>query len=144
MSRLPTNWQVLVVEADRVFSASLALKYALHGHYAKFAQSGSEALVLMSFFEPTLAILGTELPDLTGPELATVIESRFPSCRIVFLSDRPSSHFSSKAVTAGVHGPDVLIKSVHPETVYQEVSEIVHIDAAWRLHTPESGAQDTF
>ena len=129
MSRLQTSWQVLVVEADRVFSASLALKYGLHGHYAKFAQSGSEAIALMSFFEPTLAILGTELPDLTGPELATVIKARFPSCRIVFLSDHPKSHFSSKAA-AGSHCPDVLIKSVHPEIVYQDVSKIFPIDAA--------------
>jgi DNA-binding response OmpR family regulator len=130
MSRRPTSWQVLVVESDRVFSASLALKYALHGHYAKFAQSGSEALTLMSFFEPTLAILGTELPDLTGPELARIIEARFPTCRIIFLSDRPSSHFSSRAAASGVQCPDVLIKSVHPEIVFEEVSELVPMDAA--------------
>ena len=129
MSRLPTSWRVLVVEADRVFSASLALKYGLHGHYARFAQSGSEAIAVMSFFEPTLAILGTELPDLTGPELARVIEARFPSCRFVFLSDHPSSHFSSEAA-AGVHRPDVLIKSVHPETVYEDGSAMCPIDAA--------------
>ena len=127
MSRLPTNWQVLVVDADRVFSASLALKYGLHGHYARFAQSGSEALTLMSFFEPTLAILATQLPDLTGPELARVIDARFPTCRIIFLSDRSIP----KAAGAGVSLPfDVLIKSVNPETVYEEVSEMFSIDAA--------------
>jgi len=127
MSRPPTNWQVLVVDADRVFSASLALKYGLKGHYARFAQSGSEALTLMSFFEPTLAILATQLPDLTGPELARVIDARFPSCRIIFLSDR----LISKAAGAEVSLPfDVLIKSVNPETVYEEVSEMFPIDAA--------------
>ncbi len=129
MPRFPTSWQVLVVEADRVFAASLALKYGLHGHYAKFAQSGSEALTLMSFFEPTLAILGTELPDLTGQELARIIEARF------FMPDhlpiRPSKlPLLSKAAASEFHCPDILIKSVHPETVYQEVSEIFPIDAA--------------
>jgi DNA-binding NtrC family response regulator len=133
MPRLAASRQVLVVEADRVSSASLALKYALHGHYAKFAQSGSEAITLMSFFEPTLAILGTALPDLTGPELARIIEARCPACRIIFLSDHPSSHFSSKAAAA----------------FYEGISEIVPIIAAEGMHTPaingnKSATEDTF
>jgi DNA-binding response OmpR family regulator len=130
MASLSKNWQVLVVEADRVFAASLALKYGLHGHYAQFAQSGTEARELISRFEPTLAILGTELPDLAGSELAKDIQDRFPSCWIVFMSDRNGARLQSKPALPGQCSPDVLIKSVHPETIYEEVFQIVRRDAS--------------
>jgi DNA-binding response OmpR family regulator len=130
MSDIRMSWQVLVVEADRVFAASLALKYGLHGHYAQFAQSGQQALELISRFEPTLAILGTELPDVTGVELAREIQTRFPSCWVVFLSDHPHARLLSRNTQPGHVGPDVLIKSVHPETIYEEVSQIVPVDVS--------------
>ena len=129
MSCPPASWQVLVVEPDRVFAASLALKYGLHGHYAQFAQSGTEARELISRFEPTLAILGTELPDVAGTELAKDIQARFPSCWIVLISDRNSARLQSSPTPRGEYGPDVLIKPVHPETVYERVSQIVSRDA---------------
>ena len=130
MARIPMSWQVLVVEADRVFAASLALKYGLHGHYAQFSQSGCEALELMARFEPTLAILGTELPDVRGVELAKEIQARFPSCWVVFLSDHPDARVLSKSTSPGHSGPDVLIKSVHPETIYERVSQIISKDVS--------------
>jgi len=130
MSDIATSWQVLVVEADRVFAAALALRYGLHGHYAQFAQSGREALELISRFEPTLAILGTELPDVTGVDLAKEIQARFPSCWVVFLSDHPNARLLSKTTLPGHLGPDVLIKSARPETIYEEVSQIVPMDAS--------------
>ena len=125
MAQTPMSWQVLVVEADRVFAASLALKYGLCGHYAQFARSGCEALELIARFEPTLAILGTELPDVRGVELAEEIRARFPSCWVVFLSNHPDARFPSQTSLSGRCGPEVLIKSVHPETIYERVCQIV-------------------
>lgn len=136
MSRIPTSWQVLVVEADRVFAASLALKYGLHGHYAQFAQSGCEALEVIARFEPMLAILGTELPDLKGTELAKEIRVRFPSCWIVFLSEeRDGRPLSASASHNAERGPEVLLKSVHPETIYEEVSQLVSKGVSQGLRT---------
>ena len=130
MSSSPSHWQVLVVGADRAFAATLALKYGLHGHYAQVAQSGGEALELVSRFEPTLAILGAELADVTGPGLAKEIETRFPSCRIVFLADAMGSRLSTEAAPPTGRDPYVFIKSVQAESIYQEVAEMVSIDAA--------------
>jgi DNA-binding response OmpR family regulator len=124
MPNIPCCWQVLIVEADRVFSASLALDFAIHGHYTQFAQSGCEAIQTLSRFEPTVAVVGAELPDLPGIELARTIELRFPSCRIFFLSDRPSPDFLSEVAALGNNSSDVLIKSVHPGIVYQEISSL--------------------
>ena len=132
MSGIPMSWQVLVVEADRVFAASLALKYGLHGHYAQFAQSGCEALELIARFEPTLAILGTELPDVRGAELANEIQARFPSCWVVFLSDHSDARVLCRSMSPGDGKPDVLVKSVHPETTYERVSQIISRDARSR------------
>ena len=65
------------------------------------ARSGSEAAVLASRANPSVALLDFHLPDMTGPAAATMLRAGTPDVAIVFHSAEDSETALLDAIDAG-------------------------------------------
>jgi CheY-like chemotaxis protein len=68
-----TNRRILVVDDNRDAAQSLKMLLKLQGADAQVAYSGSEALQVMSSFQPEVVFLDIGMPEMDGHEVARLI-----------------------------------------------------------------------
>lgn len=113
MSLLPISSRpILVVEDDRTLNQLLCDQLADLGHDARGARSRAEALEILGYFAPALAILDMRLPDTDG--LSFLPELR-EYCPVVILTAFGSIDQAVRAVKAGA--VEYLVKPVSPDTL---------------------------
>lgn len=110
--------KVLVVEDDRLVLATLAQGLTAHGFGVTQASCGQEALAQAERFKPDLALVDVRLPDMTGPEVAKVLDREY-GVPVLFLSAYDDQQAVGEALQAG--GLGYLVK---PLTVAQLLPEI--------------------
>lgn len=98
-----TAYRILVVDDYRASADILCTLLGLLGHSARAAHSGQVALAIADTFEPDIAIVDLDLPDISGLEVARELRVRFPG-KPVFLavltgSARPEDR--ERALAAG-------------------------------------------
>jgi CheY-like chemotaxis protein len=76
--------QVLVVDDNSDFTATLAELVESLGHQVRTANDGASALATMSYFAPDIVLLDLGLPDLSGLDVARLIREQ-PGDREVVL-----------------------------------------------------------
>ena len=103
---------ILVVEDDRTLNQLLCDQLADLGHDARGARSREEALEMLGYFAPSLAILDMRLPDTDG--LSFLPELR-EYCPVVILTAFGSIDQAVRAVKAGA--VEYLVKPVSPDTL---------------------------
>ncbi|GAB6068131.1 response regulator [Methylothermus subterraneus] len=119
--------KILVVEDDALVRATLAQGLAAHGFEVAQAACGREALALVASVKPELALVDVRLPDLSGPELAKILD-REHGVPVLFLSAYDDQVAVSQALEAG--GLGYLVK---PLTVAQLVPALKAAALAHRL-----------
>lgn len=62
-----------------------------------------EALVLLSSARPDIAILDINLPDASGIELLRYIKSRYPSTRVIMLSNQSGEFYKARCKALGAN-----------------------------------------
>ena len=67
--------RVLVADDNRDAADSCAMLFRLHGHNARVAYSGAEALAAAAEFRPALALLDIGMQDMDGYEVARRIRA---------------------------------------------------------------------
>jgi CheY-like chemotaxis protein len=71
-----TSRRVLVVEDNPDAAESLAMLIRLHGHEARIARDGPEALSLVEAYRPDVALVDIGLPGIDGYEVARRLRAR--------------------------------------------------------------------
>jgi DNA-binding NarL/FixJ family response regulator len=66
--------------------------------------SGSVALRLIEFRKPDVAILDINMPEMSGLEVAKIVQSRKLPCKIVLLTMHNETSIYKKAMEYGVYG----------------------------------------
>jgi two-component system sensor histidine kinase/response regulator len=96
------------------------------GYDISFAQSGGEALEIISGELPDLIILDIMMPEMDGFEVSRRIRSEYPKSEvpIIFLSARTDTEGLLESFKAG--GVDFISKPFHPEEFIARVG--VHIE----------------
>jgi len=79
---------VLLVEDEDAVRGVATLALTLRGYRVMAAGSGPAALRLLELVHDPVHLLVTDvvMPEMSGGQLAESIRSRFPSCRILFMS----------------------------------------------------------
>ena len=116
---------IFVVDDERTIASSVAAILQLHGFLARYFLDPLEALDAARGEAPDLLISDVSMPQLSGVDLAILIQKQCPACKILL--------FSGQATTADLlrvareHGRDfrLLAKPIHPSDL---LSEIVKAD----------------
>jgi PAS domain S-box-containing protein len=93
--------RVLVVDDNGDAADTLAILLELGGHAVRTVYTGTEALALISEFQPTAAILDIGLPDMTGYELAALLKRQHPHVALAALTGFVSEQDRTLARHAG-------------------------------------------
>jgi len=126
--------RILIVEDEKVVAESLGQVLRVHGYTVRVAHSAEEAIDLISWWSPHLAILDVMLPKMNGIQLAMFLKEQRRDCGILLFSGQPSvEDLVAQARLDGLQF-DILAKPVHPA---------VMLDAVSTLLTPTWGSYST-
>jgi len=92
---------VLLVDDDEDFAASLALLLELKGHHVSVKSSGSAALAEFAPGRFDTIILDVRLPEMDGLECFTRMRSVDPAARCVFVTGMRDEALSRQAIDEG-------------------------------------------
>jgi len=116
--------KILVVDDEVSIADTLALILSTRGYELKVAYSAEGAIETLSEWSPDLAIMDVMLPQMNGIDLAIVIKSNYPGCRIILFSGQPdTSRLLDEAQKKG-HRFDILAKPIHPGFILDTVSDM--------------------
>lgn len=118
---------ILVVEDDRTLNRLLCDQLAELGHDARGARSRAEALEMLGYFAPALAILDMRLPDTDG---MTFLPELREFCPVVILTAFGSIDQAVRAVKAGA--VEYMVKPVSPDSLEQALGRVFETAALRR------------
>jgi DNA-binding NarL/FixJ family response regulator len=97
---------VVIADAHRLVREGLRALIAKHGHFEVVgdAEDGVAAAELVLAKQPDVAVIGLQLPGLSGIEVVRCIRRALPRCRCVLLLTRQSPDQVGAALRAGVTG----------------------------------------
>jgi len=134
MPAMPGSGKILIVDDEVKVSDTLALILSALGYEAKVAYSAEKAIETFAEWGPDLAILDVMLPAMNGIDLAIVLKSNYPRCRLVLFSGQPdTSRLLEEAWEKG-YTFEILAKPLHPTFLLDKVSNLLatnekHADA---------------
>ena len=106
--------RILIVDDESVITETLAVIFSNHGYEARTALSAEEAIEIIAVWEPEIAILDVMLPCMNGIELALVLKSNHPRCRLVLFSGHQSTQTLMEEAAKKGNIFEILAKPVHP------------------------------
>lgn len=100
-------YNLLIVE-DESFTRDGLLRHIdwknLGFSHVRAAVNGASALELITDYEPHILLSDIKMPHMNGIELASTIRSRFPNCKIIFLSGYADKKYLLSAIALKVEG----------------------------------------
>jgi DNA-binding response OmpR family regulator len=106
--------RVLIVDDDEIIAATLQRIFLNAGYDARACSSAEVAIELLAGWIPCIAILDVILPRMNGIELALVLETRNPRCRVLLLSGRPETAEVMEQAANDGKSFEIVAKPVHP------------------------------
>jgi DNA-binding NtrC family response regulator len=122
MSKLEENSKVLVVDDEKTISDSLTVIFRNHGYQARAAYSAEEAIDLIAEWQPNLALLDVNLPNMNGIDLAIALKTSTPNCRVLLFSGYPDADDLLHAAAQMGHVFEIISKPVHPTLLLNTVA----------------------
>jgi len=117
--------RILIVEDEKVVAESLGQVLRVSGYSVRLAHSAEEAIYLVPWWSPHLAILDVMLPKMNGIELAMVLREQCRDCGILLFSGQPSVEDLVAQARLDGHHFDILAKPVHPSVMLDAVSTLL-------------------
>jgi CheY-like chemotaxis protein len=116
--------RILIVDDSEDFAVSLKLHFETHGHEARCAVNGRDALMLVLSQTPDVLLLDLAMPDMDGPSLLEVIRSylRIQSLPVVVLTGLSESPMVDRV--RSLHVNTILLKGkVTSDEILQAVEQ---------------------
>ncbi|MGB6691255.1 MAG: response regulator [Terracidiphilus sp.] len=128
MSATARNGKILIVDDEVHISETLSLVFSAQGYEVRAANSAEQAVEILAHWQPDVAVLDVMLPQMNGIDLALVIQSNYPACRLLLISGHPETGALLEEARAKGHRFDILAKPVHPAYILAAVSDLLYID----------------
>lgn len=106
--------KILIVDDEPAITETLSLIFSKNGYEARSAGSAEEAIEIIAVWEPDIAILDVMLPRMNGIDLALVLKSNHPRCRLVLFSGHQSTQALMEEAAKKGNIFEILTKPVHP------------------------------
>jgi CheY-like chemotaxis protein len=117
--------RVFVVDDEPVIASTLAAILRMHGYSAKFFTSPLAALAAARVRSPDLLISDVGIPGISGIDLAILMKTQFPACKVLLFSGAPSSFDLLDSARLQGHNFDLLLKPVPLPEFLAEISKRV-------------------
>lgn len=119
-------YNLLIVE-DETFTREGLLRHidwkSLEIAHVKLAANGQQASELLASYEPHILLSDIKMPHMNGIELGSMIRSKFPQCKIIFLSGYADKEFLLSAIA--LKAECFIEKPVNIQEVISAVSNAV-------------------
>ncbi|HZU41082.1 MAG TPA: response regulator [Terriglobales bacterium] len=122
----PIRPSILVVDDEERIADTLVLILKTKQYEAEAAYDAASALEICSRRTPDLVISDVVMPGMNGIEMAVMIRSHFPSCRILLFSGQAATADLLEEARHRGHEFELLAKPVHPETLLAKVNQLIH------------------
>jgi DNA-binding NtrC family response regulator len=117
--------RVLIVDDERTIADTLVLIFSANGYETRASYSAEQALEIVAEWLPDLAILDVVLPKMNGVDLAILLATHSPTCRILLLSGQSlTSDILAEAATRG-YKFDILAKPTHPTAMLETALDLL-------------------
>ena len=116
---------ILVVDDEERIADTLVLILQTKHYTAEAAYDAASALKICSQRTPDLVISDVVMPGMNGIDMAVIIRSQFPSCRILLFSGQAATADMLEDARRRGHQFELLAKPVHPEKLLERVSELI-------------------
>lgn len=124
MTGLGRTRSILIVDDEPAITETLSIIFSRHGYQVRTAHSAEEAIETIAVWEPDLAILDVNLPQMNGIDLAIVLQANRPACRLVLFSGHPSTQALMEEAAKRGNVFEILSKPVHPLFMLDYVSSL--------------------
>jgi CheY-like chemotaxis protein len=114
--------RVLIVDDEKTVSETLTKIFKSHGYQARAVHSAEEAVDVFAEWQPDLALLDVNLPGMNGVDVAIVLRTSHPNCRILLFSGYPSTDDLLHLAMQGGHVFEIISKPVHPAELLDAVA----------------------
>ncbi|WP_336516425.1 response regulator [Pollutibacter soli] len=100
---LPREFSVILIDESEVIGSRLNSMFAgLSGYrLAAHAHTISEGYLLCKKFNPDVVLLDSWLPDGTGMSMLKELKEKFPSQKIIILSNSGNQYYKEKCLELG-------------------------------------------
>ncbi|HZQ20045.1 MAG TPA: response regulator [Terriglobales bacterium] len=116
--------RILVVDDERFVADTLVMILQREGHEAASAYNAAAALQKIDSFIPDCVISDVIMPGMNGIELCSIIEQKYPRCRILLFSGQASTNeLLAKARDDG-HTWELLAKPIDPEELLEKLTSV--------------------
>jgi CheY-like chemotaxis protein len=112
---------VFVVDDEPVIASTLVAILRTHGYSARFFTSPRKALEAARTESPDLLISDVGMPDISGIDLAILMKTEHPACKILLFSRAFSSLDLLASARVQGHNFDLLMKPVPPPGFLAEI-----------------------
>jgi CheY-like chemotaxis protein len=93
------KWTILIVDDNYEVADSLRQLLALNGVTVYLAGTGQEGLHFLEEIQPTLVLLDSIMPDMSGEEVLRQIRQRFPECAVPIIAFTASAAINEDNVS---------------------------------------------
>lgn len=116
--------RVFVVDDERLIADTLAIILCRAGYSAIPLYSGQEAVDAAMNQPPDLIISDVAMPEMTGVELAILLNSWYPTCKILLFSGQANTQNILKAAREDGYDFELLTKPVHPADLLAKIGQL--------------------
>lgn len=117
--------RLLVVDDEVNIADTLRLIFTINGYDARAAYDAQEAIEIVAEWAPDLAIIDVILPLMNGIDLAVLLKTQIPTCRILLFSGQAATVDLLAEARKKGQTFEILAKPVHPTTVLECVLKLM-------------------
>lgn len=139
--------RVLVVDDEVNIADTLRLIFAFNDYDACAAYSAEDAIEIVAKWAPDLAIIDVILPSMNGVDLAVLLKTQIPTCRILLFSGQAATADLLTEARKRGRTFEILAKPIHPTALLEAALKLPNVvqayDAPKTIAPLESSAIET-
>jgi DNA-binding NtrC family response regulator len=118
-----TQWNVLLVDDEEDFVATLAERLSLRGVNTRVALDGEQALARVAEAPPQVAVVDVMMPGMRGLEVLRRIRQGSPGVQVILLTGQGTARDGIEGMHEGAF--DYMMKPIDIDALIGKLSEAV-------------------
>jgi HlyD family secretion protein len=121
---IPLSLKILLADDQKFIQQKLQqiLSSEANLQVVGVASDGEQAIALVDSLKPDAVLIDIEMPKMNGIEAASIINRRFPKCKILVLSSHESPEYVQQSISAGADG--YILKTTPPEDLVTAIQSV--------------------
>jgi DNA-binding response OmpR family regulator len=117
--------RILVVDDERAIADTLVAILQRFGYAASAAYNAEQALEVLNVFQPGLIISDVVMGKISGVELAILIRSRLPDCKLLLMSGHATTEDLMLGARSQGYTFEIVAKPIRPQQLLPRIAAIL-------------------